>query len=147
MPLRIDDSELLAGLDRLMIAIPTRAEAGLQESADIMQDAMQDTSAHGDVTGATRASYRAFVIGGAHTGASESASGLAAALANNPAHALSQDSGVALGADQRGILLTSYTDYQEKLETENAGEKAVIGPTLQQFAPLVIQLVAKQGLR
>lgn len=149
----IDDTNLIAGLDRLLATIAERTERGLAKQASVAQGEMQATSAHGDITGATRDSYRAFVVGGTQTGASESASGYAAAQAaiagaivSHGGHALSQDSGVSLTQDQRGVLLTSYTDYQDKLETENAGQKAVLAPTLQQNASLFTKAVADEGL-
>lgn len=151
--LQIDDSKLLAGLDRLLAHIPAQAEHGLAKQAELAESEMHATSAHGDVTSATRASYRAFVIGGAQTGDGAAASGYAAAQAaiasatgKRSGHALSQDSGVALDADDRGVLLTSYTDYQDKLEVEHAGAKAVLAPTLQQHAQQFTQAVAREGL-
>lgn len=136
MPFRIDDSGLLAGLARLERASSAAILSGLQDGADAGQAEMQATRAHGDQSSATRASYTAYVIGGGRTGASEAAAGYAAAqaaLAGFQGHAgkaLSQNSGVVLGPNERGILYTSFTDYQDKLETENAAEKAVIGPTV-----------------
>jgi hypothetical protein len=153
MPIVIDDTGLLAGLDKLLLHIPAQAEKGLQKQASIAQAEMEATTAHGDITGATRDSYRAFVIGGSHTGASEAASGYAAARAaignaitTHGGQALSQDSGVVLGPDERGVLMTSYTDYQDKLEIDNAGQKAVLAPTLQRNATAYTQAVAREGL-
>ncbi len=151
--IRIDDTGLLKGLDALLLHIPAQAEKGLARQASVAEAEMQGTSAHGDITGATRASYRAFVIGGSHTGASEATSGYAAAQAaigssivSHGGAALSQDSGVSLSPDERGVLLTSYTDYQDALEVDNAGQKAVLGPTLQQNALAFTQAVADEGL-
>jgi hypothetical protein len=42
------------------------------------------------------------------------------------------------------LVLTSPTDYQYKLETENGGQKAVLGPTLAAFA-LAIARAAGEG--
>lgn len=136
MPFRIDDSGLLAGLVRLRQAQETAILSGLQDGADAGQAEMQSTRAHGDQSSATRASYTAYVIGGGRTGAAEAAAGYAvaqAALAGFSGHegkALSQASGVVLRAGEFGILYTSFTDYQKALETENAAEKAVIGPVV-----------------
>lgn len=150
MPVTIDDSGLLAGLDALLLHIPAQAEKGLATVAAETQDAMQATTAHGDITGATRASYRAFVIGGTHTGAAEAASGFAAAQAAIAAHAnplggqaLSQDSGVVLTPDERGVILTSFTNYQDDLEKS---DKAVLTPTLQEYMLAFTQAVASEGL-
>lgn len=149
----INDTGLYAGLEELLRHIPAQAERGLQKQSAIAQSEMQSTTAHGDVTGATRASYRAFVIGGAHTGASEAESGLdaaIAAIANAPTdhggRPASMDSGVRLSADQRGVLLTSFTDYQDRLEIDDAEQKAVLAPTLQQNAQAFTQAVASEGL-
>lgn len=146
MPFTFNDSALLAALDALPAHMAAQAEKGLEKQSAIAEAEMQATNAHGDVTGATRASYRAFVIGGTHTGSAEAASGYSAAQAANPAGALSQSSGVSLGPEGRGVILTSFTDYQDKLETENAGQKAVLGPTLQQNAQAFTQAVAAEGL-
>lgn len=136
MPFQIDDSGLLSGLVRMRQAQETAILSGLQDGADAGQAEMQATRAHGDQSSATRSSYTAYVIGGGKNGATEAAEGYAAAqaaLAGFTGHegkALSQDSGVVLGPNEFGILYTSFTDYQKALETENAGEKAVIGPVV-----------------
>lgn len=148
--LTIDDARLLADLDALLETIAGAAEQGLSDGAARMQEDLQATTAHGDVSGATRASYRAFVVGGRFDGSAEAASGYAAAAEKlaDAAHGgqpLRQDSGIVLADDERGILLTSYTDYQDALETELGGEKAALGPTLLQDADLVTQLVAARS--
>ncbi len=150
----INDTDLLSRLDELVTRhIPAQAEKGLAKQAGVAQGEMQGTSAHGDITGATRASYRAFVVGGSHTGAAESASGLDAAIAaianattDHGGRPASMDSGIVLGPDERGVLLTSYTDYQDRLEIDDAGAKAVLTPTLQQNAQAFTQAVADEGL-
>ncbi len=150
MSLTIDDKGLYTGIDRLLARIIPAAEDGLAEAAALMQDDMQATSAHGDMSGATRASYRAFVIGGSHTGQAEAASGYAAAqqaltgFRGHAGNAQSLDSGITLGDDERGILLTSYTSYQHVLETARAGEKAVLGPALIMGAPSATRFVAQR---
>lgn len=155
MPFQVDDSGLLAGLARLREAQEQAILAGLQEGADAGQSEMQSTRAHGDQSSATRASYRAYVIGGGRTGAAEAASGYAAAQAEltgfsgHEGKALSQSSGVVLGRGELGILYTSFTDYQKALETENAGEKAVIGPVVVAEGPANTERVARRlrGMR
>ncbi len=153
MPLSVDDTGLLTGLDRLLQAIDQATDDGLADGADLMQADLQATRAHGDQSGATRASYRAYPIGPGHDGSAESTSGYAAAaddlsgFTGHGGQALRQDSGVVLGADQKGIILTSFTDYQDKLETENAGDKATLGPTLQQDAEQATVMVAAASKR
>ena len=153
MPITVDDKNLIAGLDKMIARIFTGVENGLDDASTIAQDVMQHTDAHGDMSGATRASYRAFTIGGNRTGSAESASGYQAAssaLSGFTGHSgkpQSTDSGVVLGADERGILLTSYTDYQDKLEQNNAGQKATIGPTLQATAQQMTRMAADGSKR
>lgn len=150
MPFLFDDRELYAGLGRLLPHIDAQAEAGLATIAPVVQSSMQGTTAHGDITGATRASYRAIVIGGSHTGQAEAESGLEAAIAaiavspvDHGGRPAMQDSGVTLGPDDRGLLLTSFTDYQDDLEQS---AKAVLGPTLQEYLYQITQAIAREGL-
>ncbi len=144
----IDDTSLIAGLDKMLSRIFEGCEDGLADGADLAQDIMEHTDAHGDQSGATRASYRAFVIGGKHTGSAESSSGYSAAVSalsgftGHSGRAESQDSGVTLTADERGVLLTSYTDYQIHLEQDQAGAKATIGPTLQATTQQMTRMAA-----
>jgi hypothetical protein len=39
-----------------------------------------------------------------------------------------------IGGESIGVILTSPTTYQQNLETDNAGQRAVLGPTLQAVA-------------
>lgn len=148
MSLPINDSGLTLGIDQLFVRVLSGGESGLDDGADLVQSEMQDTIAHGDQSGATRASYRGIVIGGTRTGEAEASAGYAAAvehLSGFTGHAgkpYRQDSGIRLNDDQRGILLTAFTDYQDELETVNAGEKAVIGPTLQANSQTLTRLAA-----
>lgn len=150
MPFTFDDSDLLAKLDALPPHIDMQAESGLETVAAEAEQAMHATTAHGDITGATRSSYRAIVIGGSHTGQAEAESGLEAAIqaiANAPVdhggRPAMQDSGIVLGPDERGVILTSFTDYQDDLEKS---DKAVLGPTLQDYMFAFTQAVAEAGL-
>lgn len=149
-----NDADILAKLDLLVTQhIPAQADRGLSKHAAIVEGQMQSTTAHGDITGATRASYRAILIGGPHTGSAEATSGLNAAisaiassLTDHGGRPASQDSGVVLGPEDRGVMHTAYTDYQDKLETENAGQKAVLAPTLQANATAYTQSIAGEPL-
>ncbi len=137
-----DLTDVLAGIDRLIDTIYRGAENGLADVAVYAQSLLESTAAHGDITGATRASYRVFLIGGEHNGSSEASSGYAEAQAaissyvsrgfsGHGGQALIQDAGITLTLQQRGLLYTSYTDYQDKLETEKGAQKATLLPTLQ----------------
>ena len=118
--------DLIRNLDRMRDTALEGAAGGLdQASGDITRD-MQQTRAHGDVTGATRASYSARRVGQGQTGATAHAASVAAAASLNPGHVAS----AAVSVAGIGVIIDSATDYQEDLETENAGEKAVLGPTL-----------------
>lgn len=136
-----DLTNVLQGIETLIELVYEGAENGLVNASAYAQSLLESTIRHGDITGATRASYRVFLIGGSHTGSSESTSGYAdaqAAIASftsrgmqgHGGQALSQDAGISLTPQQRGLLYTSYTDYQMKLETENGAQKATLGPTL-----------------
>jgi hypothetical protein len=136
-----DLSGVLQGIETLIELVYEGAENGLVNASAYAQSLLEGTIRHGDITGATRASYRVFLIGGSHNGSAESSSGYADAQAAIAAYgargfqghggqALSQDSGITLTPQQRGLLYTSYTDYQEKLETENGAQKATLLPTL-----------------
>lgn len=144
----LDLTDIERGLARMRQLQRDAIEEGLDTAAPTVQQAMQDTSAHGDMSGATRASYRAIPIGPDRDGSAQAAAGYAAAaaaLAGYTGHAgqpLSQDSGVTLTPGAHGLLLTSFTDYQDKLETEHAGQKAVLGPTLQQFDHDITRTIA-----
>lgn len=118
--------DLIRGLDRLHDVALDGAARGLDDAAADITEEMQQTRAHGDVTGATRASYSARRVGRGSSGAAQHAASVAAAASLNPGHVASASVSVA----GLGVLIDSATDYQEDLETENAGEKAVLGPTL-----------------
>lgn len=141
MPIETDLTGVFAGIEGLLAHVYEGAENGLGNASAYPQSLLEATIRHGDITGATRASYRVFVIGGNHNGSAESASGYADAAQAIAAYtargfqghggqALSQDSGVTVTSYQRGLLYTSYTDYQDKLETENGAQKATLLPTL-----------------
>jgi hypothetical protein len=113
------EAHVLAQVRRTSTAVAGEAEA-----------AMQATLAHGDVTGATRAGYRAIVVGPDQSGASEISAAAAAVEAKNPGH--SATSSGRLDGDV-GVVFTCPTDYQAELETQQAGLKAVLGPTLDTY--------------
>lgn len=141
MPIDTDLTGVFAGLENYIERVYEGAENGLADVGVYAQSLLEETIRHGDITGATRASYRVFLIGGSHNGSSEASSGYADAQAAISAYlargfsghggqALSQDAGISLTPQQRGLLYTAYTDYQQKLETENGAQKATLLPTL-----------------
>ena len=154
MPITIDHTQVLEELERLINqAIPRQVEAGMREGAELMQAAMQETTAHGDQTGATRASYRAAIDAdwpaAASSGYAAAQAAIAAADAAGRGHggqALLEDSGVTQEEGHRLILLSAMTDYIDRLVIDNAGEKDAITPALQGYASLTTQLIAQEPL-
>ncbi len=139
--LKTDITKVLASIPQIVALHYQGVENGLADAAAYDQTLLESTIRHGDITGATRSSYRVFLIGGSHNGSSEASSGYSDATAAIAAYeargflghggkALSQDSGITLTLQQRGLLYTAYTDYQHKLETENSAQKATLLPTL-----------------
>jgi len=118
---------LLRGLDRFAAVALDGARDGLGGAAAGLTFEMRSTSAHGDATGATRANYTAYVVGRGADGSAERARAIQAVEFFNPGH-VAQSSVHVPGL---GVVVTSFTDYQVELETENAGEKAVLGPTIE----------------
>lgn len=119
--------ELIAGLQRFRAAQRRGMVDGLQRLCNTLSDAMQNDPAHGDVTGASHANYAAIPVGeGADTAATVQ-SMVAVVEELNPGHS---ETGT-VNIPDIGAIITSATDYQWELETQYAGRKAVIGPTLQ----------------
>lgn len=151
--LDIDDSTMLEGLTRLLSRAREAVSEGLHVAAPRVEGDLQATDAHGDQSGATRASYTAYVIGPNDTGSAEAANGYAAAVGalegftGHSGKPLSEDSGIELQEGEHGILLTSFTDYQDKLETSNAGERATLGPILTHSANEITSTVAAASRR
>lgn len=135
---------LVANLDQLERRVIAGALAGLQAEANTISDDMQATSAHGDITGATRANYAAIPVGGGADSAATVASMVAVVEALNPGQ--SSTDPVTLPDDALGVLITSATAYQWELETENAGRKAVLGPTLDEYRE-ALTAAAARGIR
>ena len=123
-----DLKPLLDGLDRIKRVSLQGHLDGLKGAAAGVTLDMRQTSAHGDVTSATRASYSSYAVGLGETGSQYVARGVASVEAFNPGH--SATAPVTIGTPL-GAIVTSFTDYQNKLELENAGAKAVLGPTIQ----------------
>lgn len=142
----LDLTSVLAGLNRMLAVIDEATQAGIDQAAPLVQQAMQDTTAHGDITGATRASYRALTATNASAGAASGYAAAEAAIAGSPVshggQALRQPSGVTQGENELVMVLTDFTDYQDKLETERAGEKAVLGPTLYEHSQDITRTIA-----
>lgn len=139
----VDLREVLARLDAYEAWATQRAARGLAGGAAEAEAAMQATQAHGDVTGATRVGYRAYVVGPGQDGAAELAGAVADVEAKNPGH--SATSTGRLGEGNLGVIITCPTDYQYELEVENAGQRAVLGPTLDAYHGELTARAARGG--
>jgi hypothetical protein len=120
---------LVAGLDALQNRVLRGAFDSLKPLCRLLSDAMQADPAHGDVTAASHTNYAAYPVSArlGESGASIVASQVSVVENLNPGHSetepLSSDAAIV-------VVVASATDYQWELETENAGAKAVIGPTI-----------------
>lgn len=148
-----DVSSAFAALDRLPAVVEQINQAGVDSIAPDVTRAMQDTAAHGDISGASRGSYRALTKTNAST---EAASGYAlasAALSSAPTgygQAVRTPTGIAQNEGNVVMVLTDYTSYGQDRETAEAGKRAVEGPTLIQFSQQITQAIAaasRQRLR
>jgi hypothetical protein len=151
----VNDAALYAGLDRLLETIDRVTDVGLGRGAAHFQGVAQATTAYVGMSGATRGSTTGYAVSATRDGSAEAAAGFASAQAaltgftGHQGKAVSEDSGVVLPPDSKGIILTSFTNYIDKLEIENAGAKAFLGPTLNSEADVVTGMVAqasKEGL-
>jgi hypothetical protein len=138
----VDLSDVMARLDAYEAFVIAQIQRGAGAAASEAEAAMHGTLAHGDVTGATRAAYRAYVVGPGQSGATEISEAAAVVEAKNPGHAATSHGTL---AGDVGVIFTCPTDYQRLLETENAGQKAVLGPTLDAFRDELTARAAKGG--
>lgn len=119
-----------------------QALRGLASAARDAEADMRRTRAHGNVTGATRASYRAYAVG---PGAPDESGTVGAAVSEvarlNPGAEALRD--YSLPAGTVGVVLTGFTDYLPDLQVDNAGQRAVLLPTLIAFTEWFIQSAAE----
>jgi hypothetical protein len=137
-----DLTDVLARLDAYEAHVLAQVRRGASAGASEAEQAMQSTLAHGDVTGATRAGYRAIVVGPGQSGASELAGAVAAVEALNPGHSATSSGRL---AGDVGVIFTCPTDYQADLEQQQAGKKAVLGPTLDAYRDELTARAARGG--
>ncbi len=142
----LDTTDLERGLTALLARIEAGSDAGLDEVADLMQTTDEQTDAYHGQSGATRASTMASRLGPDFASKATSAYSVAARLLDgftgHEGKPHREASGLTLGAHEKGVMLTNYTDYADALEGDNAAEKAHIGPTVRQTAQTATQLVA-----
>jgi hypothetical protein len=136
----VDISRALASLRQLPAEVQAAAARALGGLGEDLQGELAGTDVHGDVTGATRASYRVYVVSELDDGTNAAADGAAAAEALNPGHGVVERHGT-IGDDV--ILVASvFTDYAEFLATENAGAKDAVTPFMARYGKVAAQEVA-----
>lgn len=115
--IRTDVREALAALRRLPAEAQRGAADGMAALEPTLEADLQGVRRHGDVTGATRASYRVYVASAANDGGGAAAlDGAEAAERRNPGSAELQDVG-GLGSDV-AMVASGFTEYLPDLERE-----------------------------
>ena len=135
---------LRAGLTRFHDAALDGARDGMRDVAPDLRADLQATKAHGDVTGATRASYGVRVLGRGETGAAAFADEVAAAAALNPDEVATAS--VTITTDL-GAVWDDKMAYAEDRETARAGEKATLGPSTAPFGSALTAAAARGSRR
>lgn len=142
-----DLDALLAGLDTLEQRVMAGLLKGAQAGATDLQTTAQQTSAYIGQSGATRDGTVAYVAtalddgSDAFEGAYQAAAQHLAGFTGHGGNVERQSVGTA-GPDEIVIILTVPTDYIKDLETDNGGQKAFIGPTMDGGAVQVTQQIA-----
>lgn len=149
MPLTIDDKQLEAGLKRMAEAHGRAITAGLRRGAAQAERILQDTRAHGDQTGATRDSYRVYADVDAESAAASGYAAAQEALAAHGRRGFTVEGSAGRGSvsvrqDERAVVYTGFTSYLPSLQTDNAGQKAALAPTLQETAASITGAVAEE---
>jgi hypothetical protein len=139
-----DPSSAIRALRRLKLDVQAAAAVALDPVAGQLQDQLQGTDAHGDVTGATRASYRVYVVSEVDDGSAAAADGAAAADAENPGSGIVVRQG-SIGDDVL-LVATGFTDYLEHITTEQGGAKDAISSLIPDAGTSITQAVAA-GIR
>lgn len=138
-------TELIAGVMRALATGLDGALDGLDDAAARITDEMQHSPAHGDATGASHANYSARAVGRGQSGSAALAAARSAAEALNAAE-VGPAAPVSIDAEL-GVILDSQMTYSVDLETENAGDKAVIGPALGASGAQLTQAAAQGSKR
>jgi hypothetical protein len=136
----VDTSRAIASLQQLATTVESAVIAELVALGPDLEQELQATRVHGDVSGATRASYRVYPVHDGDDGSSSAASGVAAAEANNPGHGTSERHGSISG----DVLLVAsvFTDYAEIIATEEGGSKDAVSPFMARYGAMIAQNLA-----
>lgn len=116
------------------------AAAGLVDGMAIAEAEGKATDAYVGVTGATRASTTGYVPG---TNDEHASGGVQAVVEHNPLHLDVQDAGAPPDGVLRGVL-TAFTDYQIKLERDNAGQRSWIPDAIYGTSARVMQAIVNR---
>ena len=150
MSILIDDKALMAGLDKLFNdggIIDQGTDEGLADGADILELVDKQTTAYLGMSGATRASSFAAPLDQRWAGKASAAYAEAQALlqdfTGHEGKPFLEDSGIVLGAGEKGIGLTTPTTYAADLEIDDAAAKAHLEPTLFSEALSVTAAIAR----
>lgn len=130
--MRTDASTAIRALRALreQVVVPA-ASSALAGSAPDLEQALAATNAHGDVTGATRASYRVYVVTPEDDGSGAASDGRAAAEAKNPGRGtVVRHDGL---GDDVGLVATGFTDYLEEIVVESGGAKDAVTPLVPRY--------------
>lgn len=127
--------QVFAALDNMRTLVYQGAVAGLDQGASGLEAAAEANARAkiNGVTGATHAGIVAYVAGEGVDSSGVIASAIAEVEDRNPAHVLVQDVGT-VGDGELAVVLTVYTDYGHILENGVAGDKAFLGPTMDEQA-------------
>lgn len=144
MSFTLNTDGLVRGIDRVHDRTLQGFRTGFKEASRLATLEMRGTTRHGDQTGATRASYVAFVVGQFDSGRREAQSSYAEVESRNPGRA--GRSSITI-IEPLAIVFMSGTDYQRELETQGSGRSAVIGPVVQRYASIAMRLGAEGAKR
>lgn len=143
--------QIIRGTDDLEHDIIEGLFQGLVDGAEALEADAKDTSAYAGMSGATRASTTAYVVGPGHGDtakidqAHETASSLLDGFEGHSGKPFLEEKPGPDG-DSLMVVLTVPTDYIGILETARAGEKAFIGPEMDKHAGQLFE-AANRGVR
>lgn len=140
----VDISRAIASLRQLETEARAGAIVGLTALADDLTQELAATRAHGDVSGATRASYRVYVVHENDDGSAAAAAAAGEADALNPGHG---EVGRHGSINDDVLLVASvFTDYAKYLATNNGGAYDAVSPFIARYGPQ-IAAEAAQGIK
>src|SRR5262245_404681 len=142
-----DLSDVFAGLDRIERLAVQGAAAGLDTEASQTQGELltRAQAVIRGVTGATFAGIAVYVVGAGVTSSGIVQAAIGGVTDHNPDH-VEVNTIDAGGPDELAVVATDFTDYQRKLEEDEAGRRAFIAPGVDGKA-LAFAAAAAEGVR